>query len=128
MELVQSRIIAGDVERLARFYAELVGVEVVVNEYYVEVPTGAQRIGISRTRFSDFVEGGCGPPEGVRSGDVILDFAVDDVDAEFGRIDGYGVEWVMHPTIQPWGRRSMMCRDPEGHLINVFANQKEDQR
>jgi len=127
VELVQSRIVSPDVERLALFYAQLVGVEVVVNEYYVEVPTEGQRVGISRMRFSDFAEG-CGPPDGVQLGDVILDFAVDDVDAEFGRIDAFAVEWVMHPTMQPWGRRSMMCRDPEGHLINVFSKQKEDGR
>jgi uncharacterized glyoxalase superfamily protein PhnB len=125
VELVQSRIVSADVERLARFYAQLVGVEVVVNEYYVEVPTAGQLVGISRMRFSDFGEG-CGPPEGVMLGDVILDFAVENVDAEFGRVDAIGVEWVMHPTMQPWGRRSMMCRDPEGHLINVFSKQKED--
>jgi uncharacterized glyoxalase superfamily protein PhnB len=128
VELVQSRIVSTDVERLAHFYAQLVGIEVVVNEYYVEVPTGGQRVGISRMRFSESVEGLCVPPEGIRLGDVILDFAVDDVDDEFVRIDALGVEWVMHPTMQPWGRRSMMCRDPEGHLVNVFSKQKEDGR
>jgi uncharacterized glyoxalase superfamily protein PhnB len=128
VELVQSRIVTGDVAGMARFYAALVGVDVVANEYYVEVPTSAQRVGLSRVRFSDFEGDTCGPPQGVNAGDVILDFAVDDIDAEYHRIDALGVEWVMHPALQPWGRRSMMFRDPEGHLINVFSNVKEDQR
>ena len=42
------------------------------------------------------------------------------------RIWGLDVDWLMLPTRQPWGRRSMMLRDPEGHLINVFE-QKEDE-
>jgi uncharacterized glyoxalase superfamily protein PhnB len=28
---------------------------------------------------------------------------------------------VMPPTTQPWGNRSMMFRDPAGHLVNVFS-------
>ena len=127
MQLVQSRIVTKDVERLATFYARLVGADVVVNGYYVEVPTPGQRVGISRVRFSDFEGPACGPPKGVEAGNVILDFAVADVDAEYRRIGALGVEWVMHPTLQPWGRRSMMLRDPEGHLVNVFSNAKEDQ-
>jgi uncharacterized glyoxalase superfamily protein PhnB len=125
VELVQSRIVTGNVERMATFYAQLVGDSVVVNDYYVEVPTAGQRVGICRVRFTDFEEGTCGPPEGVEAGEVILDFAVEDLDVEFLRIDALGVEWVMLPTLQPWGRRSMMFRDPEGHLVNVFSNTKD---
>jgi uncharacterized glyoxalase superfamily protein PhnB len=29
--------------------------------------------------------------------------------------------FVMEPTTQPWGNRSMLFRDPDGNLINVFA-------
>jgi predicted enzyme related to lactoylglutathione lyase len=120
MELVQSRIVTNDVAGMARFYADLVETDVVVNGYYVEVPTPAQRVGLSRMRFSDLEQGACGPPAGVALGAVILDFAADDLDAEHARIDALGVEWLMAPTLQPWGRRSMMLRDPEGHLVGVF--------
>jgi uncharacterized glyoxalase superfamily protein PhnB len=27
----------------------------------------------------------------------------------------------MSPKTQPWGSRSMIFRDPEGHLVNVFS-------
>jgi predicted enzyme related to lactoylglutathione lyase len=124
MELVQSRFVTEDVARLARFYATLVAADIVVNDYYVEVPTAAQRVGISRVRFSELAERPCGPPEGVRRGDVILDFAVDDIDAEYARVDSLGVQWVMAPTLQPWGRRAMTFRDPESHLINVYSRKE----
>ena len=126
MELVQSRLVTDDVETMARFYAALVDTAVVTNDYYVEVATPAQRIGVSRTRYSDLSEGSCGPPEGVGLGAVILDFAVDDLDAEHDRIWGLNVDWLMLPTLQPWGRRSMMLRDPEGHLINVYEKKEGD--
>ena len=59
-------------------------------------------------------------------GAVILDFAADDIDVEFHRISTLGVEWLMAPTLQPWGCRSMMLRDPQGHLVSVFEK-KEDE-
>ena len=126
MELVQSRLVTNDVAGLARFYAKLVETRVVTNDYYVEVATPAQRIGVSRTRYSDVTQGSCGPPEGVGLGAVILDFAVGDLDAAHDRIWGLDVDWLMAPTLQPWGRRSMMLRDPEGHLINVFEKKEEE--
>jgi predicted enzyme related to lactoylglutathione lyase len=128
MELVQSRFVTEDVGKLARFYAALVGIDVVVNDFYVEVPTMAQRVGVSRVRFSELTERPCGPPNGVGCGEVILDFAVDDIDAEYARVDALGVHWVMRPTLQPWGRRAMTFRDPESHLINVFSNKEGTDR
>jgi predicted enzyme related to lactoylglutathione lyase len=126
MQLVQSRIVTDDVAGMARFYAKLVDTDVVMNDYYVEVPTLAQRVGVSRVRFSDLQPGACGPPEGVALGAIILDFAADDIDVEFDRISALGVEWLMAPTLQPWGRRSMMLRDPEGHLLSVFEKKEGD--
>jgi uncharacterized glyoxalase superfamily protein PhnB len=126
LELVQSRIVTDDVAGLALYYAALVGSDVVVNDYYVEVPTAAQRVALARRRFSDVEAGSCTPPPGVGVGAVILDFAADDLDEEYARVDALGTDWLMGPTLQPWGRRSMMLRDPEGHLINVFEK-KEDE-
>jgi uncharacterized glyoxalase superfamily protein PhnB len=125
MELVQSRFVTADVERMARFYANLVGIDVVTNAYYVEVPTEGARVGVAKMQYSDFGPEPCGSPRGVRLGDVILDFVVDKIDAEYQRVDAIGVDWVMPPTMQPWGRRSMMLRDPDRHLINVFSREKE---
>jgi uncharacterized glyoxalase superfamily protein PhnB len=125
MDLVQSRIVTENVVMMAGFYAELIGVDMVVNDYYVELPTPGQRVAFSRPRFSDFEGSSCGPRARIAPGDVILDFAVDDVDQQYRRIGVLGVEWVLPPTLQPWGRVSMMFRDPEGHLINVFSKSKE---
>jgi uncharacterized glyoxalase superfamily protein PhnB len=126
MELVQSRFVTDDVAGMARFYGALVGTGVVTNDYYVEVATPAQRIGVSRMRYTDLTKGSCGPPDGVALGSVILDFAVDDLDAEHDRIWALDVDWLMPPTLQPWGRRSMMLRDPDGHLVNVFEKKEAD--
>lgn len=112
MELVQARIVTEDVERLAGFYASLVGAAVALNGYYVEVPAGPMSVGFSRRGFTFSAE---------TESQVILDFQVDDADAEYGRIDRLDVDWVMRPATQPWGSRAMIFRDPEGNLVNVFS-------
>lgn len=122
MELVQSRIVTEDVEGLAAFYSTLVGTPVALNEYYVEVPAGAASVGLSKCRFTEYRADRPGQPQ---RQETVLDFLVSDVDAEYERIAALGVDWVMPPTTQPWGSRSMIFRDPEGNLINVFSRSEE---
>jgi predicted enzyme related to lactoylglutathione lyase len=122
MELVQSRIVTDDVEGLASFYAALMETSVALNEYYVEVPVGQVSVGFSKRRFTEYQESQAartGNP--CRRSGFVLDFLVDDVDAEYERIAALGVDWVMPPTSQPWGCRAMIFADPEGNLINVFS-------
>ncbi len=122
MELVQSRIVTDDVQRLAAFYARLVRAPVVLNDYYVEVPTGAMSVGFSRRRFTEYREDQTARPgRPQHRAEIILDFQAGDVDAEYQRIAGLGVDWVTPPTTQPWGNRTMIFRDPEGNLVNVFS-------
>jgi len=119
MELAQCRIVTDDVEALAAFYAGLVNVDVTLNEYYVEVPAGPASVGFSRRRFAEFPAGEAHPA--CPSGQILLDVLTDDADAQYLRIAAMGVEWIMPPKTQPWGSRSMIFRDPEGHLVNVFS-------
>ena len=127
MDLVQGRIVTSDVQRLAAFYARLLEARVTLNDYYVEVPAGPASVGFSRRRFTEYrddLAAGCGCRCPHRA-EVILDFQAADVDAEYLRIGVLGVDWVMPPTTQPWGSRTMTFRDPEGTLINVFSRGSE---
>lgn len=77
MDLVQSRIVTDDVERLAAFYARLVRVSVVLNDYYVEVPTGAASVGFSRRRFTEYQEDQAARPcSPQHQAEIMLDFRV----------------------------------------------------
>jgi catechol 2,3-dioxygenase-like lactoylglutathione lyase family enzyme len=119
MEFAQCRIVTDNVEGLAGFYARLLGVPTALNGYYVEIQAGPASVGFSRRRFTEYREGG--GPGSSRPDAIMLDFLVDDVDAEYPRIAALGVEWVLLPTTQPWGNRSMIFRDPAGNLVNVFS-------
>ena len=99
MDLVQGRIITDDVERLAAFYARLVRVPVVLNDYYVEVPTGTASAGFSRRRFTEYREDQAARPcRPQHQAEIMLDFRTGDVDAEYKRISRPGLTWVMPPA------------------------------
>ena len=54
---------------------------------------------------------------------AIIEFEVDDVDAVRARL-GDTVDYAMPPTDMPWGNRSMLLRDPDGNVVNVFARSR----
>ena len=95
MELVQARLVTDDVAGLAAFYAGLVGARVPLNEYYVEVPAGPMSVGFSKRRFTEYRAAAAACPGQARPpGEVVLDFLVADVDAEYPRIAALGAGWV----------------------------------
>ena len=52
---------------------------------------------------------------------------MDDVDHERLRLKEIVKAWVLEPTDQPWGNRSMLFRDPDGNLINLYARENGDE-
>ena len=51
---------------------------------------------------------------------AIIEFQVDDVDAEFARLKDK-VEVVQEPKMMPWGNRAAQFRDPEGTLVGMYT-------
>jgi len=122
VELVQTRLLTDDVERLATFYAAMLESPVALNEYYVEIPAGPSSVGLSRRRFTEYQEHNqARSRKGLRKAEFMLDILVSDADAEYARIAALDVDWLMPPTTQPWGNRSMIFADPAGNLVNVFS-------
>ena len=52
---------------------------------------------------------------------AILEFLVDDVDGDYKRLQEWVTNFVNSPTTMPWGNRSLLFRDPDGNLINLFT-------
>jgi catechol 2,3-dioxygenase-like lactoylglutathione lyase family enzyme len=57
---------------------------------------------------------------------VIIEFRVDDVDAEHARLQDLVENWVQEPTTMPWGNRSILFRDPDGNLVNLYTPVSEE--
>ena len=86
---------------------------------YVEFHGPELTLAISSQHMIDLHSAGATTPAANRS--MILDFEVEDVDAERTRLQNIIGEFVLEPTTQPWGNRAMLFRDPDGNLINIFA-------
>ena len=119
MRLTQARILTDDVSGLIRFYQQVTGIAPAGDDRYVEFHGATLALAISSRRAVDLHGAGAATPKANRS--VILDFEVEDVDAERARIAALVTEFVLEPTTQPWGNRAMLFRDSDGNLINVFS-------
>jgi uncharacterized glyoxalase superfamily protein PhnB len=60
-----------------------------------------------------------GSMTGAGSGNFTVEVEVDNVNTCCQRLLAQGVSIVKPPTTQPWGRRSVWVRDPEGNLVNL---------
>jgi predicted enzyme related to lactoylglutathione lyase len=120
MKFVSTRIITADVKRLVSFY-EMVTAVVAVwgNEHFAEIPTPVGTLAIGSDKTVPLFGEGSAEPGANRS--AIIEFIVDDVDAEYGRLGGQLDEVVTEPTTMPWGNRALLFRDPDGNLVNLFT-------
>ena len=126
MKFSSLRIVTKDVPTLSAFYEKLTGAApggpAEYRSDYVEFQTSGAILAICSQRSVEMQSAGATSPASNRS--VILEFEVEDVDAERSRLGPVVKEWVLEPTTQPWGNRSMLFRDPDGNLINFFTPPK----
>ncbi|MTD14162.1 VOC family protein [Nakamurella sp. YIM 132087] len=114
------RIITDDLPRLAGFYetvTELPATWATPDFAEISTPTFVLAMGSTST-VALFGEGSA---QAADNHSVIVEFLVDDVDAEFARLAATGAPVVQPPTDMPWGNRSLLIRDPDGSLVNLFT-------
>ncbi len=120
VDLASIRIITDDVDRLARFYETVTGVTPLrPAPVFAEFRTATGTIAIGSTATVSMLGDAAPTPASNRS--VIVEFLVDDVDAEFARLGAALDDVVLEPTTMPWGNRSTLFRDPDGNLVNLFT-------
>ena len=118
--LVSVRLITDDVSGLAAFYERITGTPVEWSTPdFAELRTPAGTLAIGSTRTVALFGAGSARPADNHT--AILEFLVDDVDAEYDRIRQVPTEFVNEPTTMPWGNRSLLIRDPDGNLVNLFT-------
>ncbi|WP_437583246.1 VOC family protein [Paramicrobacterium sp. CJ85] len=120
MQLAATRIITDDVSRLVTFYERVTGVEATrLHELLAELRTETGTLAIASSATVRFL--GEGSAEAGANRSVIIDIRVDDVDAAYPALRDVVDEFVNEPTTMPWGNRSLLFRDPDGNLVNVFT-------
>ncbi|HUB56736.1 MAG TPA: VOC family protein [Mycobacterium sp.] len=127
MKFVSTRVITADVNRLVQFYEMVTELPALWgNELFAEIPTPVGTLAIGSDKTVPLFGDGSAEPGANRS--AILEFIVDDVDAEYERLRHRVAEVVTEPTTMPWGNRALLFRDPDGNLINLFTPVTEQAR
>ena len=120
MNFISVRIIASDVSRLVAFYEGVTGLAAKrYTEDFAELATPACTLAIGSERTVALFGAGSARPADNHS--CIIEFRVDDVDKEYGRLETVVSAFVQKPTTMPWGNRSLLFRDPDGNLVNFFT-------
>ncbi len=105
-------LITKDVKRLSNFYKMiLMTTSDCDDEIHQEILTEGAALAILR----------CEEASSVGNASMSMAFTVDDVDAEFVRLQNLGVTIIDPPITRPWGARNMRFYDPDGNSI-VFRN------
>jgi predicted enzyme related to lactoylglutathione lyase len=119
VEFTGIALITRNVAALRTFYARVLGVEAVGDDYHSELKTRGASIALFSVEGMEAMAPGSMQNAG--HGSTTLGFRVEDIDAEYNRIRELGVDFVMFPTTHPWGLRSFWFRDPDGNIVNFFA-------
>jgi predicted enzyme related to lactoylglutathione lyase len=120
MNLVSIRLITDDVQRLVGFYEQATGVAATWSTPdFAEVGTSSGTLAIGHTRTVALFGAGSARPADNRT--AIIEYLVDDVDAEYARLREALDDVVTEPTTMPWGNRALLFRDPDGNLVNFFT-------
>lgn len=127
MKFISTRIITADVKRLVNFYEMVTETSGVWgNALFAEIPTPIGALAIGSDKTVPLFGEGSAEPAANRS--AILEFLVDDVDAEYERLRERLADVVTEPTTMPWGNRALLFRDPDGNLVNLFTPVTDEAR
>jgi glyoxylase I family protein len=101
-----------DLAQSRRFYTELLGLRVLLEEkgyVRVGVPDGLH-IGME-----------VGKPWQIGAHGIEMNLEVDDVDAWTRRLREAGIQIDQGPSDMPWGARHAFFQDPDGYRLSIFT-------
>jgi catechol 2,3-dioxygenase-like lactoylglutathione lyase family enzyme len=123
IRLASVRVITRNVPRAVAFYEVLTGATPnYLTEDFVELVTPSATLAVSdasRVPLIAIDTSGAGANDS-----SIVEFWVDDAEGLFATLKatyGDGLDVVQAPTMMPWGNVSILIRDPDGVLINLYT-------
>ncbi|MDV3252286.1 VOC family protein [Devosia sp. BK] len=121
MRFASVRVVTNDVDALKAFYSKLTGIAPTdLAPGFAEIRFEGCTLAISITEIIDKVNGGVIVPGANRSS--MIEFEVSDVEAVRAQIASSMPEAIVQqPTTMPWGNVSMLLRDPDGAVVNIFS-------
>jgi catechol 2,3-dioxygenase-like lactoylglutathione lyase family enzyme len=125
VRLASVRVITRNVPRAVAFYEVLTGATPNhLTEDFVELVTPSATLAVSDASRLPLIADGNDTPSAALKDGSIVEFWVDDAEALFATLKAtYGEELdvVQAPTMMGWGNVSILIRDPDGLLINLYT-------
>ena len=119
MKFASTRLIAHDIQGLVGFYEKLTGHRAEwLAPVFAEIVTPTATLAFGTAETVALFKAGSAEPASNRT--AIVEFQVDDVDAEYARVKD-DVDVVHEPKMMPWGNRAAQYRDPEGTLVGMYT-------
>ena len=114
-------IFVRDMAAMRRFYEDILGFALVreLSPGWVEYRVGANTLALARPRLT---AADVPTPNGSASLQLAFKVPVPDVDRCADELLRQGVNLVSPPTDQVFGHRTLFFRDPDGNLLEVFAD------
>jgi uncharacterized glyoxalase superfamily protein PhnB len=118
MKFASTRLIAADIKAMVGFYEMVTGQRAEwLAPVFAEIVTPSATLAIGSVEtLALFKEGSA---EAAANRTAIIEFMVEDVDAEYTRLKDK-VEVIHEPKVMPWGNRAAQFRDPEGTAVSLF--------
>ncbi|GGC65243.1 VOC family protein [Undibacterium terreum] len=120
MKFASIRLVTEQFETLLAFYQHLSGIEPArLADGFAEVRFEGATLAISSQQLVARFNAGAAIAAANRS--AILEFEVMEVEAVSNSLLQINAEVLMPVTRMPWGNLSLLVRDPDGNVANVFS-------
>lgn len=114
-------IFARDLPAMRRFYERVMSFPLYreLGPTWIEYRVGASLLVLTQrgVLFDDPP-----PPDGALSLQLAFRVTPSEVDACAAALHKRGVPIVMEPKDQPWGHRTLFFRDPDGNVLEIYAD------
>jgi uncharacterized glyoxalase superfamily protein PhnB len=119
MKFASTRLVAADIKAMVGFYELVTGQRAEwLAPVFAEIVTPSATLAFGSVETVALFKEGSAEPGANRT--AIIEFQVNDVDAEFARLKDQ-VQVVHEPKMMPWGNRAAQFRDPEGTLVGIYT-------
>jgi catechol 2,3-dioxygenase-like lactoylglutathione lyase family enzyme len=120
-------LVVENIDRSLAFYCGVLGLELGHRSgAFAQLRTGTTRLALfERSAMAETLGKEIGAPSPDSPG-FEIGFKVANVDQAYGAFVKQGAAAVMAPTTRAWGQRTAYLRDPDGHLVELAEDLRED--